>query len=85
MKFELRDQWGNPASYANIYIYTIQNGEEKTGVEKGSGASGNLCQYDPLTNRYQFNLDTKKLATGILTIKVTLDDGTSHEENIRLK
>ena len=84
VKFELRDQWGNLASYANIYIYTIQNGEEKPGTEKGSGASGNLCQYDPLTNRYQFNLDTKKLVTGMLTIKVTLDDGTSHEENINL-
>ena len=85
VKFQLTDQWGNPVSSVTVKISTVQNGVEKPGETKTPGTSSNLCWYDPLTQTYQFNLDTTKLVPGLLTIKATLDYGVYYEENIILR
>jgi len=47
--------------------------------------SGNLFRYDAAARQYIYNLSTKALSAGTLSLRVDLDDGVVHKVNVSLK
>ena len=90
VKFQLRDANGNfvTTAGATIFVTKISNGVTGTEIEAVStsaATTGNLFRYDPTSNQYIFNLNTKPLSTGTWQIRIKLDDGTSKYVNISLR
>jgi hypothetical protein len=81
VKFQLTDAKGNYISTATAQIWVDSN----SGTSSGSSNNENYFRYDPTNNQYIFDLSTKDLQPGTYTIKVTLDDGTVHAIEIKLK
>ena len=54
-------------------------------LDVGRSDGGNLFRYDPATQQYIFNLDTKVLWAGVWRIDVLLDDGSVHSIHVGLK
>lgn len=54
-------------------------------VSVNGGSSLGAAVYDAVAQQYHFNLKTKGLPLGPLTITVTLDDGTTHSVVVALK
>lgn len=54
-------------------------------VSVKGGAPLGVAAYDPAAQQYHFNLKTKGLPLGPLTITVRLDDGTSHSVVVTLR
>ena len=72
VKFCLADAGGAPVGTAVANVYA-------NGVLQGT------ARYDADDAHYIFNLRTKGMATGPLTISVVLDDGTTHSIDVALK
>lgn len=81
VKFQLFDASGNPVSTATATITVDGNAATST----GSSSTGNYFRYDPTSQQYIFNLNTKPLSVGTHLIVVKLDDGTSRSLSISLK
>ncbi len=68
------------------FLTTIQaNGEFDATSKGGGGNNGNFATFEPATMSYSFNLDTKKLIVGPLTISIHTDDGNSWPTDVELK
>ncbi len=72
VKFCLADASGAPDGTAVASVYA-------NGVLQG------VARYDDTDGHYIFNLRTKGMAAGPLTISVSLDDGTTHSIEVALK
>ncbi len=73
--FQLRDAKGNYISTASATLWL----KSPTGAPitpASSTNTGNAFQYDPVTNRYIYNLNTVGLVTGRWQLQVLLDDGS---------
>ena len=80
IKFQLFDTSSIPEGTAAAKIFV----DDQPGVASGTSNTGNLFRYDPVTQQYVFNLSTKGVPTGLHTITIKLDDGTTHSITIRL-
>jgi hypothetical protein len=80
VKFQLTDANGNLVSTAVAHILV----DGKPGTPSGSSNAGNIFRYDPTSNQYIFNLNTKSLSTGAHIVTATLDDGSSYSITINL-
>ena len=73
--FQLRDAKGNFISTASATL--MLKSPSGTPVTPASGTNtGNVFQYDPVTNRYIYDLNTVGLAAGKWQLQVLLDDGS---------
>jgi hypothetical protein len=72
VKFRLADYYGNSIANAAVKIST-------------GGPSLGLARYDATAGQYIFNLSTKGMAPGALTITATLDDATVKFVTVTLK
>ncbi len=73
VKFCVADYNGNPIGNAVATVSPV-----------GSNGNG-VDRYDADAGQYIYNLQTKGMATGSLTITVTLNDGTTHSVVVALK
>jgi hypothetical protein len=81
VKFVITDLNGAPISGA---VATLKvNGVPA--VSSGGSNSGMLFRYDASAGQYIFNLSTKSLHTGVNTLLVTLDDGTTRTATFTIK
>jgi hypothetical protein len=83
--------------YYNVYIPTIVAnlktafidddvaGSDIEAVSTAAATTGSLFRYDPTSNQYIFNLNTKKLDKGTWQLKAILDSGQNIIEVISLK
>ena len=68
--FQLRDAKGNFISTASATLMLKSPGGAEV-TPASSTNTGNVFQYDPVTNRYIYNLDTAGLAAGTWQLQVT--------------
>ncbi|HEY4505881.1 MAG TPA: PxKF domain-containing protein [Candidatus Paceibacterota bacterium] len=83
VKFQLFGLGGGfiPDAIAQLWVDGVP------AVSSGSANAENYFRYDRAVNQYIFNLSTKMpvLTLGTHTLRVTLDDGSSHEITVRIK
>jgi hypothetical protein len=51
----------------------------------GGANDDNLCRYDPTTNQYIFNWQTKGLAKGKYQVRIDLEDGFRYTVQVELR
>ncbi len=61
------------------------NGKPVTTAKATLTNNGGLFRYDASGDLYIYNLSTKGMATGSLTLTVSLDDGTTQSVAVTLK
>ncbi|MBI4610432.1 MAG: PxKF domain-containing protein [Candidatus Rokubacteria bacterium] len=89
VKFQLFDANNVAIGTTVATIRVTQVGGATVGdtIDLGTGATdtGNTFRFDPVSNQYIFNLDTKVLGAGVWRIDARLDDGAVHSVHIGLR
>ena len=75
VKFQLFDYFGTPIGTAVADLFVTGPGPE---IQAPSTTGFEEFRYDMTDQQYIFNLDTKPLSEGAWTMRIALDDGTSH-------
>jgi tripartite motif-containing protein 71 len=73
--FGLKDAKGNYIPTASAALMLISPDGAQVPATSGTN-TGNVFRYDPVTNRYVYDLDTAGLAAGKWRLQVLLDDGS---------
>jgi hypothetical protein len=60
-------------------------GTEEEAVSIAAATEGNLFRYDPVEDKYVFNLSTQDLTQGTYRLRIDLGDGEKHIVYISLK
>lgn len=81
VKFQLRD--ANGAIVSNALARLTANGN--TVSTQGGANTGNQFRYDTTGQLYIYNLTTRDMTTGSLTLAVSLDDGTTRTVIVTLR
>jgi len=80
VRLSLTDAAGTNVSSASVAVTATRlvssTGESTTPAGPGGSHAGGLFHYDPLTNSYQFNLQTTGLTAGTYTLYFTADSDT---------
>lgn len=90
VKFQLLDENNAVVGTAVVHIGASQVSgspplQKPEDLGTGAADTGNQFRFDPTSNQYIFNLNTKALAPGVWRIDAMLDDGTVHSVHIGLR
>jgi len=85
VRFTLTDPAGEhvPAASATLHVAEVVGGVVGPYSEAES-VNGKGFRYDEETGTYVFNLSTRALSAGTWSLRITLDDGTTHAVRIAL-
>ncbi len=90
VKFQLLNPAGTPIGTATATLSAFQLGGTPPAVPPtmlgvGAGNPGNQFRFDPTSNEYVFNLNTRVLSPGVWRLDVHLNDGSTQSVQIGLR
>ncbi|MDQ4089987.1 MAG: PxKF domain-containing protein [Actinomycetota bacterium] len=89
-KILLTDGNGRPVAGAVVTLQITKladnvEGSWREASPTAAATGGSHFRYDPEAGQYMFNLATKTLSTGTWLLCASLDDGTTHTNQISLR